>query len=164
MQNIFSKEANAISRRYRLILVKVGATAVNFSKERFILGNWVDRTRQPWKARKVEDKGEKRAILVSSGQLKKSIRVVRISGNRITIGTDVKYAKIHNEGGVINNNVSVRQHNRRTKSGKLAKVKGHKRKMNIKMEKRQFLGPSAILERRIERVLDKEIKDALKNI
>ena len=78
----------------------------------------------------------------------------------ILIGTDVPYAQIHNEGGSIKKTVPVRQHERKISRGR-AKVKAHSRNMNLKVPKRQFIGNSAILRRRIERLIEKDIKRVL---
>jgi len=132
--------------------------AVNFSKERFIQKNWVDRSASRWEPRKKESKG---SLMAKSGRLKRSVRKLKVTRNSVTIGTDVSYAQIHNEGGTINKTVNVRSHSR-TRKGREENVRAHTRKMNLKIPKRQFLGESAILQRRIERMLDKQIKQILK--
>ena len=105
---------------------------------------------------------------------------------KIIVGTDTPYAEIHNEGGHINKTVQVRGHYRhsfkKTKKGtgiwslkskrerkKTVRlqtgrrfVRGHKRKMNTRIPQRKFIGVSAILERRIERALDKLFTESLK--
>lgn len=152
---------------------RLGAIAVAFSKERFTRQNWVGKTRQPWEKRKVE-KGSKRRrrrhVLVDSGRLKRSIRVLYKSHNYLIIGTDVPYAKIHNEGGTINKDTRVRRHTRkahtrRTKSGSQKvsqhQVQAHSRHINIDMPERRFIGESALMVRRMERDITKEIKNAL---
>lgn len=158
--NIFNNETVRLQNAYRKALRVVGATAVNFSKERFVRKNWVDRTPEAWK----KTNKNKGSTLVASGQLKRSIRLISINGNRIVIGTDIPYAKIHNEGGTITKTVQIKSHHRISMKGKRSMVKSHSRKMNTKIDKRQFIGVSAILERRIERILDKTFKDALNNI
>lgn len=50
----------------------------------------------PWQARK--DGDSSRALLVKSGRLRKSIRVTRVASNGARIGTNVNYAKYHNQG------------------------------------------------------------------
>lgn len=158
--NIFNNETVRLQNSYRKALRVVGATAVNFSKERFVRKNWVDRSPETWK----KTNKNKGSTLVASGQLKRSIRLISINGNRIVIGTDIPYAKIHNEGGTITKIAQIKSHYRISMKGKRSMVKSHSRKMNTKIEKRQFIGVSAILERRIEKILDKTFKDALNNI
>lgn len=154
---ILSKEALVLQNAYRKVLARCGATAVNFSKERFIRKNWVDRSPEAWK--KTDKK--KGSTLVSTGQLKRSIRIKSISGNKIIIATDIPYAQIHNEGGTITSIANVKAHNRVSMKGKKSNVKAHKRKMNTTIPKRQFIGPSAILERRIERTINATFKEEL---
>ncbi len=145
---------------------RAGTVAVNFSKERFVQKNWVDHTRQPWKKRKREGRG---STLVQSGRLKRSIRKITATRNWILIGTDVPYARIHNEGGVIKKTVQIKAHTRR-RTGRKSKsnspktaiqVKAHTRRMQFEIQQRQFLGDSAVLGRRIERLIEEDIKKAL---
>lgn len=142
---------------------QVGVIAVNFSKERFVQKNWADRNRETWAPRKRSARG---SILVRSARLKRSIRKIAQGNYYVYIGTDVPYAQIHNEGGNINKTVNVKAFTRRTSprrtrnsrgSGSSQNVKAHTRRMNIRMPKRQFLGESALLNRRIERFLSKEL-------
>jgi len=151
---------NRLQKLYVKFPELAGIEAVNFSKERFRQKNWLDRTREKWKPRKRKAPG---SLMVGkgSGRLKKSIRKVRQTRNSVTIGTDVPYARIHNEGGDITKTVSVRSHTRKRK-GRSTKVKSHARKMNTSIPKRQFVGESAILLRRIERLLQREITNILK--
>ncbi|QTV06043.1 phage virion morphogenesis protein [Faecalibacter bovis] len=132
--------------------------AVNFSKERFVAKNWLDRSPNRWQPRKKESRG---SLMAKTGRLKRSVRKLKTTRNSVTIGTDVPYAQIHNEGGSINNRVNVQAHSR-VRKGRAERVKAHTRQMNIRMPKRQFIGESAILLRRIERMLDKQIKEILK--
>lgn len=132
--------------------------AVNFSKERFVAKNWLDRSANRWQPRKKESRG---SLMAKTGRLKRSVRKLKTTRNSVTIGTDVPYAQIHNEGGHIRSVVEVQAHSR-VRKGRAERVKAHTRQMNIRMPKRQFIGESAILLRRIERMLDKQIKEILK--
>lgn len=154
---IFGRDAILLQNAYRKALRMVGAEAVNFSKERFVRKNWVDRTPEAW------DKTDKKrgSTLVASGQLKRSIRIQSMNAYKIIIGTDIKYAKIHNEGGTINKPVKVKGFARVSMKGKRHNVEAHNRQMNTTIPRRQFIGVSAILERRIERTLDRVYKEAL---
>src|SRR5690606_28537629 len=74
---------------------------VQFFKSRFRAQGWLDRSFKPWAKRKKTDKRRPgRNILMDRGKLRNSIRG-NINGGTITFGSDVKYAKIHNEGGSI---------------------------------------------------------------
>lgn len=140
--------------------------AVNFSKERFVRKNWVDSKRQPWDAwsksyAESDRHGASLLIGKKSGRLKRSIRKLRGTATTVVIGTDVPYAEIHNEGGTINKSTRVRAH-RRTRKGKTTYVQAHSRKMNLTMPQRRFIGESALLSRRMERKLQKEMNKILK--
>jgi phage gpG-like protein len=147
-----------------------GIEAVNFSKERFVRKNWVDRSPEAWKARKPSpewhSEAQKKAaargsLMVKSGRLKRSIRVTKVTSNSVTIGTDVLYAQAHNEGAVINQTVNIKAHSRKRK-GREHKVKAFRRKRKITLPERRFIGESAILMRRVERLIQREITDILK--
>ncbi len=163
--------------------------AVNFAKERFVMQNWVDRTRQPWVKRKESkyDKRKGRAILVDKAILKRDIHKIEVSATRAVIGTTrltAGYAKAHNEG--FEGTVTVKQHSRRrykkvkekytTKKGNARtrtskqvdtdkatiSVQTHTRKMKI--PERRFLGASAVLDRRIERYITNQFIQVLKSV
>ena len=165
---------------------QIGMLAVNFSKQRFVEQNWHDTSPEAWEPRRRLRRGGKRrqngAILVDSGRLKRSIRVISVTPTSVTIGTDVPYAQIHNDG--FNGSQSVRAHKENVKAhrrkqkvkGKNGKwktktvtVKAHTRKIgahtrNMKMPRRRFLGESAELERQIADFITSEIQSALSNL
>lgn len=166
----FIKKLNRLSKLYTKFPELAAIEAVNFSKERFVRKNWVDKGVEAWKARKPSpewhsDEQKKAAtrgsLMVKSGRLKRSIRKTAVTRNSVTIGTDVPYAEAHNEGTVINTSVNVKTHSRKRK-GRTETVKSHRRKRIIKIPKRQFIGESAILLRRIERLVQREITEILK--
>jgi phage gpG-like protein len=118
--------------------------------------------------------------LIQAG-LRRSIRITGISAGTVTIGTDVPYAKAHNEGfrGIVN--VKAHNRNRYTKTklgtgkftkkgtermktvqhiGSTGQVKAHTRKVNIK--KRQFMGNSPYLEKQLARRLTAELMKGLR--
>lgn len=156
----FINKLKKLSRVIDRLPSRATVVAVNFSKERFVRKNWVDTSREPWKNRERKDRG---SLMVRTGRLKRSIRKLQITSSYILIGTDVPYAKIHNEGGRINKTVTVRKHQRRITRGRggTETVKSHTRKMNLTIRKRQFLGDSAVLRRRLERMIEKDIKNAI---
>lgn len=145
----------------RRLVNRAGVVAVNFSKERFVKKDWLDGTsREVWKKRKKADKG---SLMVRSGRLKRSIRKISEGDYFVYVGTDVPYAKIHNEGGDINKTVTVRTHSR-TRKGRAETVKTHRRKMKMTMPKRQFLGDSNALGKRIERFANVELTNEIQNL
>ncbi|MBQ3658020.1 MAG: phage virion morphogenesis protein [Bacteroidales bacterium] len=147
----------AFAKAFRELPEQIGMLAVNFAKQRFVEQNWLYTSPQPWKERKRNRRGgearQKGAVLVDSGRLKRSIRIISTTPLSVTIGTDVPYAQIHNDGfsGV----QSVKAHTRKGKN-----VRAHRRKM--KMPKRKFIGNSAALMLEIEKFIIEQINGVLK--
>lgn len=148
--------------------VMLANEAVNFSKDNFRKQGFQADTLQPWKQRSsnaIRNKG--RAILTDSGRLKRSIRVISVSGLSAKFGsTGVPYAAAHNYG--FKGTVNVKSYKRSKigtvkvstgKSGQPFKnkktivgvgtVKAHQRKMNL--PQRRFLGYSIFLQRQLQR-------------
>lgn len=92
----------------RLPLI-VGNAAVNWVKDSFTQQIWRGAVFQAWKAVKSE-KRKGAAILIKSGRLRRSIRIVKFNATSVSIGSDVPYAAAHNNG--VYDMVSVRGHNR----------------------------------------------------
>ena len=156
---------------------KLGTIMVNFSKSRFREQNWVDGITSPWAKRKNNAKRNRgRAILIDTGRLRRSIRIISITPYRVTIGTDVPYAEAHNEG--VDKMVTVNAFTRnkttkqklfsiKTKKGRMAKVtigsssvKTHQRHM--KLPRRRFLGTSENLTAQLTRHVAAEINKIFK--
>ncbi|MCG8186700.1 phage virion morphogenesis protein [Tenacibaculum finnmarkense genomovar finnmarkense] len=140
---------------------EAGVIAVKFSKDRFRQKNWVDTSQEKWTPRKRKRAG---SLLVGpgSGRLKRSIRKISEGKYYVLIGTDVPYAQIHNEGGTIKATARVRAHSRTRKGrNQPIKVKAHTRQMNAKIPKRQFLGESAVLARRLENHMYDKVTDEI---
>lgn len=151
---------------HKELMNQASITAVRFSKQRFVQKNWVDKGMpKKWESRKRKDSGR---VMVKSGRLKRSIRVVHQRTMSVLIGTDVPYAQIHNEGGIIQERVSVKSHSRkrserqRKGSGDI-KVKAHTRMMNTRIPPRQFLGSSQALANKIEKKMQILINKKLNN-
>lgn len=146
---------------------------------RFIDGNfraqgWQGRSFQAWKANQ-----RKGTILVKSGALRRSINHTGAGAGAILFYTNVKYAAIHNRGGTINKDVTIRQHTRkitytdevsapRAKALKYVKkqsgeaiVKSHVRRLNLTIPQRQFMpyegSESPVLNNSIIREINQEI-------
>ena len=171
----FARKLDAVTKAYSRIPAEVATIAVNFSKERFRDQAWLDETKQSWKPRKRRRAGGKKrsqTLLVNTGRLKRSIRKISADTNAIIIGTDVPYAQIHNEGGTINETVTVKTHRRRAHTRKRDKrvetvkehtVNSHTRKMNTKIPERPFIGNSATLKKRIILHITARFSAALKS-
>lgn len=160
----------------------LGNMAVNFYLDRFRYQNWIGATTEPWRQRKAnKGRNSGRALLVQSGRLRRSIRITRITGSTVAIGSDVPYARAHNEG--FKGSVSVKAFTRnkytkeKTGSGKFSKsgkermktvqrisgtvsVKAHTRKMNL--PRRQFMGYSPVLDQQLRRKLQAELLKGLR--
>jgi phage gpG-like protein len=163
-------------------LVYAGNTAVNFFQDRFRQKGWIDEAYQPWQDRK-PPKGKKKprgSLMVVTGRLKNSIKRGQVTPDGVTVGTDVPYAKALNEGS--RELVSVKPHKRqairkvkvkgsftgtankqRTKTidllGARHNVKGFTRKNNT--PKRQFIGESNLLMRRLEANLIRSLEQTI---
>lgn len=169
------KMIDSLTKAYAAIPHKAATVAVNFSKERFRRGNWLDERAEAWKARKRNDSGKrgKRGILIDSGRLKRSIRKGRVTHNSAIIlagGNGINYAQIHNEGGLISGVFKVKRHtrqahqrkrNNKAHTVKAHTVKAHSRRVNFNMPKRQFIGNSRELDSRIKNMMLIEIEAAL---
>jgi phage gpG-like protein len=160
---------------------KVGVIMVAFSKDRFKYGNWIDNSTEKWQPRIRKKQWTKkgkapnntgRAVLVQSGRLRRSIRIVSTNTDSVTIGSDVPYAQAHNQGLRIETTQRVRAFVRMNKrkdvfetTGKRKKkiasgvshVKAHDRTMSYKMPRRQFMGNSKYLNMQITRLITAEI-------
>ncbi|MFM2385696.1 MAG: hypothetical protein RL660_453 [Bacteroidota bacterium] len=152
----------------------VGTEAVNFAQRNFDRQSFIDEQVVHWKplstkslSKRHAKKGRKALIL--TGALKRSIRIAHIGKNYVRVGADMPQARLHNEGGTITQTVQVRTHRRhinRAFGRKLRHqteyiVRSHKRKMNLTVPKRQYLGHSRFFDRRIDMLGKHRIKQAL---
>lgn len=138
----------------------LGNEGVNWVKDNFRRQGYPDKSFTAWKARAANSKRNKgRGLLIDTGRLSRSPRIMSTGPLRVDIGVDVPYAKAHNDGfsGV----VTVKSHSRakigkiRMSSGKTgefrtkrgitgtSQVKSHQRRMNL--PRRRFIGASPIL-------------------
>lgn len=179
-------DLNNLQARFKQVLIAaprvLGNHSVNFFLDSFKRQAWLGTRLQPWAKRRNNKRRPGRAILVDSGRLRRSIRITNIAGPQVTIGTNVPYAKAHNEG--FRGTVAVKAHkrNKYTKSkvatGKLTKtgkermktvstlsgsstVKAHSRKVNI--VQRQFMGTSPYLTTQLQRILQANLNRVIKS-
>lgn len=162
----FSGHADALQRTFRAMPAAVGTMAVNFYKDRFRRQGWQDERFEAWKPRKGRPDRRRRALLVQSGRLRRSIRVIRSSFDSVTVGTDVPYARTHNEGARIAGVQSVRAHARRAhrrrgRTVRAHEVAAHTRNVSFTIPQRQFMGPSKVLTKRIVMNLNKALERIL---
>jgi phage gpG-like protein len=154
-------------------LTKHSKSSKNFYIDSFNRQAWLDEKRSVWKSRKKKDGNEKqqgsRAILIGkgSGQLRRSFRA-EANGNIATVTNNKPYAQIHNEGGTIETTQNIKQHQRKTKTGKITTVKSHTRSVKITIPQRQFMDiegqpMSKTLQKRLNLHFQKAIDAAIKN-
>ncbi len=139
-----------------------GQLAVNHFKKSFRDQGFTDAALVPWKPRKKNaPRNAGRNILTDTGDLKRSVKVKGADWNKITVGSDLKYAAIHNEGGVIERAgySGTTRHARNKKTGRLGFAKTGAKVLAMsrytvgahgwKMPKRQFIGHSRVLMQKI---------------
>lgn len=171
------QQIQLLARQYQGVYLRlpliVGNEAVNFTLDNFRLQGFMGNTFQPWLSRKQgwrKDRRTGRNILIDTGRLRRSIRITQLSQNHVAIGTDVKYARAHNEGlrmGFIQSvkahtrkvtgittiqSISTRRsYNKRVQVG-TSHVNAHTRRIDQRIPKRQFMGDSPYLRARLKRV------------
>jgi phage gpG-like protein len=170
---IFAKLKSGMDGAMNELPQIIGNEVKKYSREAFNNQEWNDK---PWQKRKKETG---RAILTGPGAvLKGSIRVIRTTYNSVITGTDLVYAQIHNEGGVIKRSAHseafVRPRLERGKNrGKFRRMTDKElsaspaqgftiKEYEIKMPQRQFLGVTPELIKRIKREGNRHIKKFIK--
>lgn len=128
------KQIEAFKPQLNKIVDASGVLAVNHFTKSFANQGFTDESISRWLPRKRAERGKNRAILVKSGRLRRSLRSKRFGSLAVKIMTDVPYASVHNNG-------------ERSGRGK-----------GFKMPKRQFIGYSGQLNRKIIAFIDKNIK------
>ncbi|WP_313253158.1 phage virion morphogenesis protein [Empedobacter sp.] len=167
------KIQDGLAQTFRILPPILGEEAVNFSLNSFDQEAWSGESQQVWNKRKNPTKWGKpdetgRALLVKTGQLKRSIRITRITNNVVYIGAggaDTPYARTHNFGfrGKVDQN--VRAFTRKMKNGKTQQVKEHQRTIHQNIPKRQYIGgdkDSPYLKARLRRASIVELKKIFK--
>lgn len=151
----------------------IGTLAVNHAQDSFVDEGYTDVQFQAWKEVKRRQTGkgkprdQTRPILSDTGDLKDSIRYEK-SGQLVLIGTDVKYAKIHNEGGTITlpERSETFKRERHTSGKKKGKFSGGTtsgqgftfKESKITIPQRQFIGKSKQLEQQIKDKITRDLK------
>lgn len=174
----FKVVARNFARAKRRLPKLMGDEVVRFSRTRFQAQAWTDKSAKKWEPRKNPKKGRGRSILVKSGRLRNSVRILQADFNQIVVGSSLPYAQAHNDGfkGTVqvsahkrdttaktkvydtrSMNIKTRKHKSKTvrvRTGSTT-VKSHSRKVNL--PQRQFLGHSSLLNAKLDRVIVKEI-------
>ena len=160
----------------------MGKDIIRFSMERFRQRNWIDSSTEVWPPRSRKSKRNiGRALLIDTGALRRSIRIISSNENSVTVGSSVIYGRVHNDG--FNGWQNVKAHRRkkyltfkakatslrtrktRTVTNRLpagdTMVAAHRRFM--RMPRRRFLGNSQYMRQQIARSIAAEIKKAFVN-
>lgn len=152
---------------------QIGITAVAFTKENFDKqGFQGDSGIDAWKPRNKYAPRNSRKILTDKGNLKRSIRK-EVVGNSIKIlvgGAAEKYADIHNTGGKIIQTPTSKQRmyfSYRSEAASSTQEKNYwaalsrARQLVINMPKRQFIGSSKQLDKRIGDMILNQLNKAV---
>ncbi|WP_143960241.1 phage virion morphogenesis protein [Litoribacter populi] len=119
----------------------IAETATEYYKERFIKKEWDG---QAWPAYGTPDREpQKGSLMMRTNNLFSSVRPSVVEPNRVVISAGsnkVGYARVHNEGLRVRGVQYVRPHHRKSQKSKPHQVKGHARKIDFTMPKRQFMG------------------------
>lgn len=156
----------------------IGREIVNYSLDAFKQQAWDGK---PWEARKKNTrKNTGKPILIGKGQLRNNIDVIRYTNNSVVVGVwnHVPYARIHNEGGVINRSAReekfVRPRYIRTeRKGQFRRMKFEEKNQSdkqgfkykayqIHIPQRRFLGVTNELRKQVNQRAKKEITKAIK--
>ena len=142
-----ANEADKIKKHQQQIIKEIGnmvtimgVEAKNHYVKSFRDGGFTDDALVNWQQRKRTERSRRgnRAILVKSGDLRRSVRVVSKSQFSVTLGSDLIYARVHNDG---------------LRAG---------RGRGFTMPKRQFIGASRQLSVRLYNRFDKRIQSIFK--
>lgn len=134
---------------------------------------------EKWPARK-DKKKNTRKLLVKTGQLQRSPRIVRSQPGLVRVGSDVAYAAVHNNGEEINraarSETFIRNRHKTGKKGKMFGGMGAFSKgttpgqgqtykaYSYSMPTRKFLGSHPKLKVKLEQIIKDEFITELKSI
>jgi len=147
----------------------IGTEVINATIDNFKTSSYFG---EKWPKRK--DK-KTHALLIKSGALHRSHRIVRSQPGLVIVGSDIPYAEIHNNGGTINraprSETFVRNRYKTGKKGKMFGGIGAFRKgttagkgqsykaYSMTMPMRKFLGPHPKLKENLEQVIREEFNN-----
>lgn len=157
---------NSVKKRWQLMMKKIAKDMGDEFDQNFERKAFFDKK---WPNRKYKNKG---SLMNISGNLRFSIEQNRkVYGNTIEWSSALPYAKIHNEGGVIEQEPSDLQRKfywakyRETKNP-MYKASALAKKVRIPIPKRQYIGYhkdlDAIVEKRVEDFIEEVINEQLK--
>lgn len=146
----------------------IGTEVVNSALDNFKKESFED---NKWPARK--DKNNNRKLLIKSGTLRRSISILSQGQSRVTVGSTLPYAAVHNYGGTINRaarseTFTRNRHKRGVKKGLFRRGTVQQQQgftfkaYSYSMPKRQFLGATPKLKQHLENVIREELTKAFK--
>lgn len=162
----FSATGITLNQVMQQLPMLAGNMALNFFQDSWTRQGYIDQRYIPWKKRRSSETGKSRAILIGkgSGALRRSLRLTSGPGY-FEVGTQLPYAKIHNEGGTMT--VTPRQRAFFWYKHSEAKAKRRKTEAEqwkhlalaktITIPKRQFMGDSQFLRQRIVKNVERAI-------
>ena len=146
--NDFSQIQNNIKETVLRLPVVLGNAAVNWVIDSFEKQAWRGLTIEQWANRSPKAaRNVGRALLINTGRLRRSFRILKLNENSVAFGSDLPYAEAHNTG--VHGQVSIGSFSRskfgkakasnisskRTKSvsylASTHQVKSHTRNMNL---------------------------------
>ncbi len=176
-QNIdafFADFTRRVEEVKRILPDIVGTEVVNSAQDNFRTESFFG---EKWPARK--DKKNKRKLLVKTGALQRSPRIIQSMPGLVSVGSDVPYAEVHNEGGVINRSARsetfIRNRYKTGKKGEMFGGMGAFRKgttagkgqtykaYSYSMPMRKFLGNHPKLKRHLEDTIKEVVLEKLNN-
>jgi phage gpG-like protein len=157
-----------IEKKILNTIIKVEAN--NHFAENFRTQSWEENKghRTKWEKRKKDKTTPTEAnklpfLLTKNGDLKRLATNGEVEGNSVVFRVNLPYAKIHNEGGTETFTQDVKTHTRtHYKSGKPYTIEAHTRTITRTMPKRQYIGDSPALDKRITTKIDELIKKRMK--
>ncbi len=165
-QELFEHHLKATQRFIESIPRLAANHARNYFDKSFTDKGFTDQVFSPWAPVREKNGKTKERPLVKSGRLRRSLRT--IPGE---VYTDVEYAAVHNDGGTITRGARSELFVRSRLSSGKRKGKFKKgttagrgftfKEHSYKMPQRQFMGPSATLEKEIEDLIVEGINSAL---
>lgn len=163
----FRQRVEAVNQRLPNIIGTevINSVIDNFRDESFFGDKWPAR----------QNKKNTRKLLIKSGNLQRSPRIVRSQPGLVVVGSDIPYAALHNNGGEINRNARSETFTRnRLKKGKnkgrfTRGTNPNKQGFTFKassynMPMRKFLGAHPKLKAQLETVIKTEFINELNNI
>lgn len=185
----FGAEGKKVAEVLQQLPMLAGNMALNFYQDSWIRQGYIDNRFERWKTRQGKEKGKQRAILIGkgAGALRRSLRLTNGRGY-FEVVTNLPYAKAHNEGATMAITAKQRKFfwakyyeimkkmpKKKDQSTKAQKETVREKRIKeeaepwknlalaktITIPKRQFMGDSAFLRRRIAANVERAILSAV---